>query len=162
MRIHSRQEYKSQRCFWLPLLSSCTKKRGVFLASPTHGMSYDNLLMTAIVLLTWGILLKGKKSYLTLGKIVPSRAYASIVLLTMTRSLLHPTPNDGLNFWQKTIVLYVFISIQEFTTPARGVTSIKFNNCKLQEFATPARRITSAPRNQKEMWRYSNSTTLSF
>ncbi len=34
-------------------------------------------------------------------------------------------------------------NVQEFATPARGVTSIKFENFMLQEFATPVQRISS-------------------
>ncbi len=34
------------------------------------------------------------------------------------------------------------LKTQEFATPARGVTSIKFEKCNPQSFAIPARGIT--------------------
>ncbi len=38
---------------------------------------------------------------------------------------------------------YTYYRLEEFVTPARGVTSIKVTNCKLQVFAIPARGISS-------------------
>ncbi len=45
---------------------------------------------------------------------------------------------------------------------SQSIRSVAFENCKIQEFAIPTRLLNSVSEDQGEMWRYGNSTILSF